>query len=57
VRVRLGGDLVVPPGRIVITSPLDRPILAATVDGRPVAAPQRDALAVDAVPAEVELRY
>ena len=57
VRVRLGGDLVVPPGRIVITSPLDRPIVAATVDGRPVAALQRDALAVDAVPAEVELRY
>ena len=38
VRVRLSGDLVIPPGGIVLASPFDRPIAAATVNGAPVAA-------------------
>jgi hypothetical protein len=56
VRVRLSGDLTIPPGKIVLPSPLDRPIVAAAVNGTPVAADAGRVL-VDRCPADVELRY
>ncbi len=57
VRVQLAGDLVVPPGRIVVASPLDRPIVRATVDGVPAEVPDPGHALVARVPADVVLRY
>ena len=57
VRVRISGDLVIPPGGIVLASPLDRPMTGATVNGVPVAAVDAGHVRVDRCPAEVELRY
>jgi hypothetical protein len=57
VRVRIAGDLAVPPGGIVVTSPLDRPIRKATLDGKPLATVTADTATVDRCPADVVLRY
>ncbi|HKA28357.1 MAG TPA: discoidin domain-containing protein [Candidatus Binatia bacterium] len=57
VRVRISGDVVVPPGGIVLASPLDRPIAGATVNGAPLAAVDAGQVRVDRCPADVELRY
>ncbi len=56
VRVRISGDLGIPPGKIVLPSPFDGPIVAATVNGTLVAADAGRVL-VDRCPADVELRY
>lgn len=55
-RVRLTGDVTVPPGRIILHSPLDRPPQAATVNGQ-AAAFTANTVTVDQFPAEVELHY
>jgi hypothetical protein len=55
--VRISGDVVIPPGGIVLASPLDRPIAGATVNGVPVAAVDAGQVRVDRCPADVELRY
>ncbi|MFO1423543.1 MAG: discoidin domain-containing protein [Candidatus Competibacteraceae bacterium] len=55
-RVRLTGDVTVPPGKIILHSPLDRPLWAATVNGR-AATFAANIVTVDQFPAEVELRY
>ena len=57
VRVRLAGDLAVPPGGLVITSPLDRPIRRATVDGKAIAKVTASTATVDRCPADVVLHY
>jgi hypothetical protein len=57
VRVRISGDLATPPGKIVLASPLDRPIAAATVNGQPVALPDPAQVRIETAPADVELRY
>ncbi len=57
VRVRLAGDLVVPPGGIVVTSPFDRPIKRVTVDGKPFMRFDAGAATVDRCPADVVLQY
>jgi hypothetical protein len=57
VRMRISGDLVIPPGGIVLASPFDRPIAAATVNGVPVAAADGGHVRADRFPADVELRY
>jgi hypothetical protein len=57
VRVRIAGDLAVPPGGIVVTSPFDRPIKRVTVDGKPLTSFTADAATVDRCPADVVLRY
>lgn len=57
VRVRIGPGIVPPSGGIVVTSPLDRPLREAVVDGRPVAVARADAVVIRTVPAEIELRY
>jgi hypothetical protein len=57
VRLRLGGDLDVPPGGIVIMSPLDRPLREVVVNGQPLAAHAADSAVVREFPAEVLLQY
>jgi hypothetical protein len=55
VRVRLGGTMRVPPGGIVVRTPLDRPIRRATVNGRPVAVTRPGEVTVRAAAADVVL--
>ncbi len=57
VRVRIAGDLAVPPGGIVVTSPLARPIRRVTVDGKAVTTFTDGAATVDRCPADVALSY
>ena len=54
---RLSGDVTVPPGRIILHSPLDRPLQAVMVNGRPVMTFTAAAVILDQFPAEVEMRY
>ncbi|MER2602942.1 MAG: discoidin domain-containing protein [Candidatus Competibacter phosphatis] len=56
-RVRLSGDVVVPPGGIVLHSPLDRPLRTVTVNGQPIPALTTDTVRIDRFPAEVDLHY
>ena len=57
VRARVGGALRVPPGGVVLRSPLERPIRRARVNGR--AAPVRAGreVVIRALPADVVLEY
>ncbi|CAN5171800.1 discoidin domain-containing protein [soil metagenome] len=57
VRVRVQGGVRVPPGGIVIRSPLARPIREVTVDGRTMGPATPREVRVERVPAEVVLRY
>lgn len=57
VRLRISGDLVVPPGKIVVPSPLARPIVGATVNGLPVEAPDPAQVIIATTPADVELWF
>jgi hypothetical protein len=57
VRVTLTGDLVVPPGGLVVRSPLAAPLARATVNGRPAGAVTSDGVTVAEFPAEVVLEY
>ena len=56
-RVRLSGDVVVPPGGIVLHSPLDRPLRTVTVNGQPIPALTTDTVRIDRFPAEADLHY
>jgi hypothetical protein len=57
VRVRLSGDVTVPPGRIILHSPLDRPLREVMVDGQRTTTFTANAVTLDQFPVEVELRY
>jgi hypothetical protein len=57
VRVRLGGDLRVPPGGIVVRSPAADPPVAATVNGAPARVSGAREIVVRQLPAEVVLKY
>jgi len=57
VRVRVSGDLDVPPGGLVVTSPLARPLRKVTVNGRSLAAHAADSAVVREFPADVRLEY
>jgi hypothetical protein len=57
VRVRLSGDVAVPRGGLVVTSPYDRPIRRVTIDGRNVTTFTDAAVTVDRCPADVVLHY
>ncbi|BBL76999.1 discoidin domain-containing protein [Methylomagnum ishizawai] len=54
-RLTLGGDLTVPPGKIVVRPPLDRPVRAVWINGRPSPAFTADAVTVGEWPAEVRI--
>ena len=56
-RMQLAGDVAVPPGRIILHSPLDRPIRTMTVNSQPVTTFTAKTATIDQFPAEVELRY
>jgi hypothetical protein len=56
VRVRLSGDVTVPPGRIILYSPLDRPLREVMVDGQRTTF-TANVVTLDQFPVEVELRY
>jgi len=57
VHMRMWGDLAMPPGGIVIQSPLPQPLTGVTVNGRPVESFGPDRVLVGAFPADVVLRY
>ena len=57
VRVRLGGGLAVPPGGVVLASPYDRPIRAATVNGRRATIAPSGDIVIRRLPANVTLWY
>ena len=57
VRLRVSGDLAVPPGGIVVCSPLARPLRAVSVNGRPLAAHTADTATVREFPADILLEY
>jgi hypothetical protein len=56
-RVRLTGDVTVPPGGIVLHAPLDRPARAVKVNGRAAKTINASTVTLDQFPAEVEFRY
>jgi hypothetical protein len=56
VRVRLSGELRVPPGGIVVRAPLARAPRSATVDGRPAALASGGEVVVRRVPSEIVYR-
>jgi hypothetical protein len=56
-RVDLSGDVVVPPGGIVLHSPLERPLRAVRVNGQPWTGFTPDTATLDRFPAQVELLY
>jgi hypothetical protein len=53
----LSGDLGLPPGKIVIRSPLSVPLTSVTVNGRAVPNFEVDEVVIDEFPAEVILYY
>ena len=57
VRVRLAGDLAVPPTTIVVQPPLPQPIKSVTVNGKPVSSFDAEGVAVHAFPADVVIEY
>jgi hypothetical protein len=57
VHLKLSGDLAMPPGKIIVQSPLDRPLRAATVNGRALEAVKEDGIVLGEFPADVVLRY
>lgn len=54
---RIGGALRVPPGGIAFRSPIDRPIVRALVDGRPVALSPNGEVVIRHLPATIILTY
>ncbi|HEX5724011.1 MAG TPA: discoidin domain-containing protein [Longimicrobiaceae bacterium] len=57
VRVTIGGGLRVPPGGVVVRSPLDRPLRRATVNGRAVRVDSPGEITVRTLPADVVLEH
>jgi hypothetical protein len=57
VRVRVGGGLRVPPGGIVLRSPLAKPLRRATVNGRPVRIARPGEITLRRAEADVVLYY
>jgi hypothetical protein len=54
-RLRLSGDLRMPPGNLVVRPPLERPLKAVRVNGRPIQTFTADEATIDVLPADVEL--
>ncbi len=55
VRVQLSGDLRLPPGNLVLRPPLERPLQAVRVNGKPIETFSADEAVVSELPATVEL--
>ena len=56
-RMRMSGDITLPPGKIVLRSPLSVPLKAVNVNGRDVQEFSADQVVLDQFPAEVILHY
>ena len=56
-RALIGGDLVLPPGRIILKPPLPQPLKGVTVNGRASMAFTADSATISDFPAEVVLEY
>ena len=56
-RLRLWGDMTLPPGNIVLRPPLPRPLTAVSVNGKPVQTFTADSATISEFPAEVVLTY
>jgi len=56
-RIQLTGDITVPPGRMILHSPLDRPVRAMTVNGQSATTFTAKTATIDQFPTTVELRY
>jgi hypothetical protein len=56
VRVRFGGSLRLPPGGLVLESPLARPLREVVVDGAKQPTLDAQRVVLHTVPREVELR-
>ena len=56
-RVQLTGDVVVPPGRIILHSPLPRPLQSVKVNNQPLQTFVTAAATLDQFPAEIEFQY
>jgi hypothetical protein len=54
---RIGGDLTLPPGGVVLNPPLPRPIKAVSVNQRPLAQFAPEAVVIREVPADVVIEY
>ena len=55
VRMQLSGDLRLPPGNLVLRPPLERPLQAVRVNGKPIQSFSADEAVVSELPATVEL--
>ena len=55
--LKLGGDRALPPGKIVIKAPSDKPLRQVIVNGKPAAGFSSDEAVVSELLAEVVLRY
>jgi hypothetical protein len=55
--VALSGDVNLPPGRIVLPSPLEEPLLGVTVNGSEIDSFTEDEAVIGQFPATVVLRY
>jgi hypothetical protein len=55
--LRLWGDVVMPPGKIVVQPPLPQPLKAVAVNGRPLTTFTADSAKISEFPAEVVLEY
>jgi len=56
-RLKLDGDLTLPPGKIVVKAPADKPLREVNVNGKPVSGFAADEAVVGEFPAEVILKY
>jgi hypothetical protein len=54
-RMRISGDLRMPPGNLVVRPPLERPLVAVRVNGRPVERFSPEEVMVSEIPAVIEL--
>lgn len=55
--LKLGGDLTLPPGKIVVRAPSDLPLKGVIVNGKPVTGFTEKEAVVAEFPANVELKY
>jgi hypothetical protein len=56
-RLSFSGDITLPPGKIVVKPPLNQPLKAMTINGRPVNSFSQDQATIEEFPAEVVLSY
>ena len=57
VRVSVGGGIRLPPGGVVVRTPFDRPIRAATVNGRRVRIADPNQITIRQLPAEILMEH